>query len=276
MAKRRQTVAPRNSVEVLSERIANLERIVAPLKQVGTTTIQTVDTEAYPDPVQGELLVNWPGVHVPATPADPVQYYHNDPVDPGFKRFASGAQAWIAVYDNFVYGNAIQSQDGVVEAYFPFIAWSDGSQGIFGYEAVDGSLTLGTDWTYKPTIKVDGLYTITYLAASENSLNRSRAQNRIYIHGEYEYPGQIGINWLSDFRDRDYVGFASSDNRWGRSWTLPIEVVGEQPITIHHALIKQSADSPADDSLRLQLWITYHGPINYSGSMNNDDDPGPP
>lgn len=77
MPRRRASVAPLTEFEVLSARIATLEKEVSTLKQVGASTIQTYDKDDYPDPVQGEIAVHFPGVHRPATPDDPVVYWHD-------------------------------------------------------------------------------------------------------------------------------------------------------------------------------------------------------
>lgn len=95
---RRQQPTPQTEYAVLEDRIAKLEAQVRTLSGTSRSVILTSDKDKHLDPVQGEIILNHPGVHVPAGPDDPVVYYHNSVDNPGWKKMVGGALPWIQAY----------------------------------------------------------------------------------------------------------------------------------------------------------------------------------
>jgi hypothetical protein len=70
------TPDPQTPEELLQEQISELKEQNRILRQLQPTTLQTIDTDNYIDPVQGEISIHWPGTHREAVAEDPIQYYH--------------------------------------------------------------------------------------------------------------------------------------------------------------------------------------------------------
>jgi len=77
MPKKRTDYEPRTEVEVLQRRVDRLERQVQTLSGAQRSTAQTSDYSKHLDPVQGEMIVNHPGVHNPANNQSGFVYYHD-------------------------------------------------------------------------------------------------------------------------------------------------------------------------------------------------------
>jgi len=273
MPKRRQTVAPRNNLEVLAERISKLEKTITPLQQAGTTTIQTVDTEAYPDPVQGEILVNWPGVHVPATPADPVQYYHNDPNDPGFKKFGEGEKTHWLFASTQPIGWETDGTHEVVDFYNVWI--SDGGEAYFDYEINVGAGQFGDDTvTVGLTPEADGVFTFTvdFITSDIPTDDAPLWFRGLVMPGASggasapPYPGIIGFppsggNLLA--LEQFYVSLIGGDDFWiPRSWTIPVKNISASVMA--EIWVAMGYEPGVDEFWTVRLWVVRHGSDNWS------------
>lgn len=77
MPLRRESVSPQDQVDALTKRIKELEQTVARLRQPGRSSIQVLDYTRQIEPIEGEVVVNHPGVHNPADATSPIVYFHD-------------------------------------------------------------------------------------------------------------------------------------------------------------------------------------------------------
>lgn len=60
MPRRRKSVAPLDSSQVLTDRMDVLEKVLRTMQQAQAASVQVVDTENFNDPVEGMTVVDWP------------------------------------------------------------------------------------------------------------------------------------------------------------------------------------------------------------------------
>lgn len=60
MPRRRQSVAPLDSSQVLTDRMNVIEKTLRTLQQTQAASVQIVDTENFNDPIEGMVVVDWP------------------------------------------------------------------------------------------------------------------------------------------------------------------------------------------------------------------------
>lgn len=103
---RRKATSPQSTVDVLVERIANLEDQVKQLRQAGPSHVQSDAHDKEYDPFPWQMMLHWPGGHRVAWPESNMVYYHPGRVHPvtgevtpaGFKHVAPPATHAIKVF----------------------------------------------------------------------------------------------------------------------------------------------------------------------------------
>jgi hypothetical protein len=70
MPRRRQSVAPLDSSQVLTDRMGVIEKTLRTMGQAQAASVQVVDTENFNDPIEGMVVVDWP--------TSRLCYYHDD------------------------------------------------------------------------------------------------------------------------------------------------------------------------------------------------------
>lgn len=60
MPRRRKSVAPLDSPQVLTDRLDGIEKSLRTLSQAQAASVQVVDTENFNDPIEGMVVVDWP------------------------------------------------------------------------------------------------------------------------------------------------------------------------------------------------------------------------
>ncbi len=186
--------------------------------------------------------------------------------------------AWMAVFDNFYWGQDISTTDGATNLEYPYCDWSDNAAGIFDWVRAPGTFAPNT---YNIQLLVDGIYTITSWLVSED-LSVSNYEIRQHIDTGMGYPGR---GFGSDLTDREIItadfqdaaGTARSYSApyvyLSRSWTLPLQRFFGNPGTVYpYVLLLRPATAPDYSmTLRNRLWIIYHGPLEHTIGLTAGD-----
>ena len=189
---------------------------------------------------------------------------------------AATSPAWMAVFDNFYYGQDISSADGAVNLEYPFVDWSENATGIFDWVRSDPLPTSSITNTYNIQLLVDGIYTFTTWLVSED-LGVDNYEIRYYIDTGCFYPGRNPSQ--SDIVDREIItsdfensagaarSYSSPYVYYQRSLTLPCQIPFNNPPTTVYPYVVLLRPATAPDysmTLRNRLWVTYHGPLLHS------------
>lgn len=191
--------------------------------------------------------------------------------------------AWIAAYDNYFYGQTVNSSASATNIQFPFIDWSDNAAGIFDY--VRSASTIGATNNYNPILVADGIYAFSiYLRAS--NMGASNYEVLYTLDTNTYYPGRNSpaiyiedrIYTTADFQDAAGTArsYSSPDFDFQRTVILPCETVGG-PGTVYPAIdiVKPGTAANFDFTFDSRFWITYLGPLNHAATVNGSNDPHP-
>ncbi len=188
--------------------------------------------------------------------------------------------AWIAVYDDGYVGQPYNSATtgGFSDIFYPYIDWSENSADIFTYEANSGAI-FGRTYSYLPVIKVDGVYSFTMATWCEDlTAVQYFMRWELAFSGTGKYVGQqAGDKPLKAEEYFNFTNFSTSYFYFDRTWVVPFKVGASPPITVAPFLLGVGASGGNfTATLRNRLWITYHGPVEYTGAFASNNDPGPP
>lgn len=196
---------------------------------------------------------------------------------PGGEDPIPGVQpAWVALYDNFIYGQAITNVNaaGETNLLFPRVELSDNATGILSYTGTADTGGLGSSYDYHASIETSGIYAITLNVVCED-VGGVKFKVILKPGVQGKEPGGTSAS-LRDQRVYDYTAFATSFFYHVVTWTVPLRISSPLEVIPTIQFIKGSAVSDFSVTLQNRQFITYLGPLQREAGFATGNDPGPP